>query len=56
MKQYQYYDGFKVYLLRLSDNDNSYRICGTDGKLVEMGDEMWLMSAWAKNILKKCVQ
>lgn len=52
MKTYRYYDGQKVFLFQMS-NDGGYRICGTNGKLVEMGDAMWLMSNWAKNILNE---
>ena len=52
MKTYRYYDGQKVFLIQLFD-DGSYRIACTDDKLVELGDEMWLMSNWAKNILNE---
>ena len=52
MKQYKYYDGSKVFFVQFFD-DGSYRISDTDDKLVELGDEMWLMSNWAKNILNE---
>ena len=52
MKKYRYYDGSKVFFLQLFD-DGSYRISGTGDELVELGDEMWLMSDWAKNILNE---
>ena len=52
MKRYKYYDGSKVFFVQFFD-DGSYRISDTDDKLVELGDEMWLMSNWAKNILNE---
>lgn len=52
MKQYRYYDGSKVFLFQIFDH-GGYRICDLDGKLVEMGDAMWLISNWAKDILNK---
>lgn len=52
MEQLTHYDGQRVLVIKLFDDD-SYRIHGTDGVCVEMGDATWLMSAWGRNILKE---